>query len=331
MRFGKIKRYLEARLSFIVFACLVLIVYTFLGVLCAYPIDLLIYMPCLGLGILAVLSIIDYKRVTVELDLMENLIMQDELDISSMPISNDPKEIMFKEALEKINRQMKDIQSEVNEKQEEKSEVLTCWIHQIKTPVSALKLLAQNSETEEKENLLLECMKIEHYLDMILQMIRLDEYENDLVITQVDVEKIVRSAIRKNAKSFILKNIKIEVDIHSSPVLSDEKYLQFVIEQILQNSLKYTMSGEISIHMDQRQILTIKDTGIGISSQDLPRVFEKGFTGYNGRFDKKATGIGLYLVKQILDRLQNKIEIESEVNQGTTIRLNLYHKETIKE
>ena len=128
-----------------------------------------------------------------------------------------------------------------------------------------------------------------------------------------------------------MKNIKIQVDIHAPTVLSDEKYLQFVIEQILQNSLKYTMSGEKTIHMDQNQILTIRDTGIGISSQDLPRVFEKGFTGYNGRFDKKATGIGLYLVKQILNRLHNKIEIESEINQGTTIRIDLYHKETLKD
>lgn len=331
MWFGKIKRYLRYRLSFLVFACCVLALNTFLGILCAYPIDLIFYMPCLCLGVMLAFSLLDYKRSGMELDLMENLLNQEEVDVSSIPFSENPKDQMLKEAMEKMNRQMKEIQSTVNAAQEEKSEVLTCWIHQIKTPVSALKLLAENSETEERENLLLECMKIEHYLDMVLQMIRLDEYENDLVITQVDVEKIVRSAIRKNAKSFILKNIKIQVDIQAPPVLSDEKYLQFVIEQILQNSLKYTMSGEISIHMDSRQILTIQDTGIGISSQDLPRVFEKGFTGYNGRFDKKATGIGLYLVKQILDRLQNKIEIESKVNEGTTIRLNLYHKETIKD
>lgn len=331
MQFGKIKRYLRVRAAYLCFAFCVLALNMFLGILCAYPIDLILYLPCLCLGFLLMIMILDYKQSLKKFEIMKNLLLQDEIDPFAVPFSENPKDLLLKEAMEKINLQMKEMQRAASAAQEEKSEVLTCWIHQIKTPVSALKLLAENCSGEERENLLLECMKIEHYLDMILQMIRLDEYENDLVITQVDVEKIVRSAVRKNAKSFILKNIKVQVDIEASTVLSDEKYLQFVIEQILQNSLKYTMSGEISITMDQNQILKIKDTGIGISSQDLPRVFEKGFTGYNGRFDKKATGIGLYLVKQIMDRLQCRIKIESEINQGTTVILNLYHKETIKD
>lgn len=331
MRFRKIKRYFAMRRSAVLFALTVIVINMVLGLLCAYPIDLILYAPCLSLAILIVIFIIDYNKVDKKLDLMEHLAERSTLDLGLLPPPANPEEELMRLYVEKLQNRLKAAQHESVLKQEEKSTVLTCWIHQIKTPVAALKLLAENSECGEKESFLIECTKIEHYLDMILQMIRLDEYENDLVFSRVDVQKLVRQVIRKYAKSFIYKNNRVVVDVQEISVLSDEKYLQFVIEQICANSLKYTQDGEIRITMDERCILVIEDTGIGISEQDLPRVFEKGFTGYNGRFDKKATGIGLYLVKQVLDRLGNKITIESSIHQGTKISIDLYHKETCKD
>ena len=119
-----------------------------------------------------------------------------------------------------------------------------------------------------------------------------------------------------------MKKIKLDYETVNSRVLTDEKWLVFVLEQLLSNALKYTRSGRISIHMEGKE-LVVEDTGIGIQAEDLPRVFEKGFTGYNGRTDKKSTGIGLYLCKSVMDKLRHQIRIESEVGIGTKIYLNL--------
>ena len=158
-----------------------------------------------------------------------------------------------------------------------------------------------------------------------MQAIRLFSDSTDFVLKQYVLDDIVRQAVRKHAKVFIAK--KIALDFKGCPieVLTDEKWLLFVVEQLLSNALKYTKSGTISIYLDEtkEKTLVIEDTGIGIYTEDLPRVFEKGFTGYNGREDKKSTGIGLYLCKRVLDKMTHTISIESEVGNGTKIRLGL--------
>ena len=158
---------------------------------------------------------------------------------------------------------------------------------------------------------------------MVLSYIRLGSNENDFVIKEYDLDNIVRQAIRKYAPLFIRKKINLDFQPTNYKVLTDEKWLVFVIEQLLSNAIKYTNKGKISIYPLEDKKLVIEDTGIGISKEDIPRIFDKGFTGYNGRTDKKATGLGLYLCKNILDKLSHKISIESEVGVKTKVILDL--------
>ena len=189
-----------------------------------------------------------------------------------------------------------------------------------------MKLLLQYDEKEENMELLTELFKIEQYVEMVLQYLRLDSLSSDLLIKSYSIENIVKQAVRKYAPLFIRKRIHFSLKEIHCQVLTDEKWLLFVIEQLLSNALKYTPEeGYICIYMDEYspKTLIIEDNGIGIAPEDLPRIFERGFTGFNGREDKKSTGIGLYLCKRILARLSHEITVESTPGIGTIVKLDL--------
>ena len=181
----------------------------------------------------------------------------------------------------------------------------------------------QSEESEQNKELSIELFKIEQYVEMVLQYLRTDSESSDFVIMKHSLDGMVRQAVRKYAKMFIYKKISLDLKALNREVITDDKWLVFVIEQILSNSLKYTGSGTISIYLEGDSTLVVEDTGIGIRPEDLPRVFEKGFTGYNGRDDKKSTGIGLYLCKRILIKLSHTIAVESEVGKGTKVKVGL--------
>ena len=196
----------------------------------------------------------------------------------------------------------------------------TLWAHQIKTPIAAMRLLLQEEPRPELEG---ELLKIEQYVEMVLGYLRLGSSSTDYVLRNCDLDKRLRQSIRKYARLFILKKIALDFQETGRQVLTDEKWLAFVFEQLLSNALKYTPSGgRIRVYGDG-DTLVIADTGIGIQPEDLPRVFENGFTGFNGREDKKSTGIGLYLCRQVLDRLNHNISIASRPGEGTLVRLDL--------
>lgn len=202
------------------------------------------------------------------------------------------------------------------------------WVHQIKTPIAAMRILLQAAEEisfEKRTELEMELFKIEQYVEMALSYIRLGNMASDLKLQWYPMDEIIKPAVKKYSKLFILKKIKLKYEPIENKILTDEKWLGLVVEQILSNALKYTNEGTISIYLGPKKenVLVIEDTGIGIWQEDLPRVFEKGFTGYNGRTDKKSTGIGLYLCKSIVDKLNHRIYISSEVSKGTKIFLNL--------
>ena len=211
------------------------------------------------------------------------------------------------------------------EELQEKQDFFALWAHQIKTPIAAMRLLLQTENTLQNEELGEQLFKIEQYVEMVLQYLRMDNMNSDLLIRQHSLDKIVKQAVRKYAKSFIRRKISLDYEELGCRVITDEKWLVFVIEQLLSNAIKYTRSGKISIYMAPRRekTLVIEDTGIGIQGEDLPRIFEKGYTGYNGRTDKKSTGIGLYLCKSILTKLNHSIWIESEPREGTRVYLDL--------
>lgn len=208
------------------------------------------------------------------------------------------------------------------------------WVHQIKTPIAAMDILLQNTEQflyqlDTKEiiqeampvsDMKMELFKIEQYVEMALNYLRVEDISSDLSFKKYAVDDMVRQVIRKYSKIFISKKIKMNFKPTQKYVVTDEKWFIFVLEQIISNALKYTKQGQISIYMEGKS-LVIEDTGIGIPAEDLPRIFEKGFTGYNGRENKKSTGIGLYLCKNIMDKLQWNITADSEVGTGTKIYL----------
>ena len=211
---------------------------------------------------------------------------------------------------------------------EEKKE----WVHQIKTPIAALGVLIQSGEELEEvqespkaqeltRSMKMEVFRIEQYVDMVLTYLRMGSATSDYAFRICSLEEIVRQAVRKYSQMFIMTRTRLHLEIQDQKILTDEKWLTFVIEQILSNAVKYARGGEISIYTEEKT-LVISDNGIGIAEEDLPRIFEKGFTGYNGRANKKSTGIGLYLCKTIIDRLHHTIWIESKPEKGTKVYLN---------
>lgn len=202
----------------------------------------------------------------------------------------------------------------------------TIWAYQIKTPIASMRLILQAEDTENSRRAMEDLQRIEQYVDMVMAFLRLDSDFTDYVFRDLQIDDIIRQVLRKLSTQFIRRKIKLEYEPLNLQVVSDEKWLSFVVEQILSNSLKYTHAGTITICTEEPGILCIRDTGIGIASEDLPRIFDKGYTGYNGRTDKKASGLGLYLCKRICDNLGHNLSAESVVDEYTMIRISLFQK-----
>ncbi|MBU5627645.1 sensor histidine kinase [Oscillibacter sp. MSJ-2] len=212
------------------------------------------------------------------------------------------------------------IVAEGEDRSKDMLDYFTLWVHQIKTPVAAMSLLLQTEEAS-REAMGAELLKIEQYVEMVLTYLRLGGDSTDYVLRRCSLDELVRACARRYAKLFVLKKISLRFDETGRSVLTDEKWLSFVVGQLLSNAIKYTPEGgEVRVYGDG-QTLVVSDTGIGIREEDLPRVFEKGFTGQNGRAEKKSTGIGLYLCRRILDKLGGSVSIVSRPGKGTIVRV----------
>lgn len=316
---GYIKQNIKVIFLFIVFALVFGIVFSLYDL----EIEAIYYsvMLCSFIGLIYIcINFINYYKKHIQLYKLQNEIS---ISLENLP---SPKTLMEEDYTNLILNLNKEYKTYISKSDIAKSDMMdyyTMWVHQIKTPISAMKLLIQTSESEISSDLSSELFKIEQYVEMVLSYIRLGSNENDFVIKEYDLDNIVRQAIRKYAPLFIRKKINLDFQPTTYKVLTDEKWLVFVIEQLLSNAIKYTNKGKISIYPLENKKLVIEDTGIGISQEDIPRIFDKGFTGYNGRTNKKATGLGLYLCKNILDKLSHKISIESEVGVKTKVILDL--------
>ena len=246
----------------------------------------------------------------------------------------------YQRILKRVYHDKAELESDGREFREETADYYGMWAHQIKTPIAALKVLLQSYGLPDKADertfefirgMKSEVFKIEQYVEMALTYLRTADMTADFVFGTYELDDIIRQAVKKYSQIFILNKIKLNYEPVGETVLTDEKWLTFVIEQLLSNALKYTREGSISIYTqkvsEEEECLVIEDTGIGILPEDLPRVFEKGFTGYNGRENKKSTGIGLYLCKTIMDKLRHGIWLESEVGKGTKAYIRLGRKE----
>lgn len=240
-------------------------------------------------------------------------------------------EALYRSMIAKMRQEKEELIFEDQKRYTEMMDYYGMWAHQIKTPIAAMRILVQSGmdreENEENQKLFrqlqMELFKTEQYVEMVLAYLKIGDIAKDMVLERCDLGKVVRQAVKKYSRLFILQKLSLEMGEIAEIVLTDEKWLSFVVEQILSNALKYTKSGSVSIYLEQEGVLVIKDTGIGISAEDLPRIMEKGYTGYNGRIDKRSTGIGLYLCKKVMDKLHHQLRIDSEDGKGTKVVLDL--------
>ena len=218
-------------------------------------------------------------------------------------------------------------QSRARGRQKDMQEYYAMWVHQIKTPIAALRLLLQEKNGQgEMDEELAELFDIEQYVEMALQYQRLESETTDFVFERVALDGVIREAVRKYARQFIHKKISLSYETETAAAVTDGKWLRFVIEQILSNAIKYTPKGSIRIFVEEKVSgeefsLVIEDTGIGIRAEDLPRICEKGYTGYNGHSDKHSTGIGLYLCSRILKKLGHTLTVTSQEGCGTRVEI----------
>lgn len=260
------------------------------------------------------------KLAELTAELMENLppiLSQDDADYQAL--------------ISVVREENNDLKSQMNQRLTDLSDYYTTWAHQIKTPIASMRLALQSEDSELSRKLMMELQRIEQYVDMVLCYLRLDSDTTDYVLRRMELDKIIRQAVHKFAGQFVGLGIRLSYQPFETTVVTDEKWLLFVVEQVLSNAIKYTFPGEtpptITIELETPKTLCIRDNGIGIAPEDLPRIFEKGYTGYNGRTDKKASGLGLYLCRRICDNLGHSISAQSVPGEGTTIRINLEQHE----
>ena len=280
----------------------------------------LLCLCCIGTSFWAVLSFVRFWRKHKILRKMEEAIF---VTAEDLPETTTLIEEDYQHLIQRLVRENRQRQAAADSMLEDLTSYYTLWVHQIKTPIAAMDLLLQAGPDRATE-MEIELQKIAQYVDMVLQYLRLDSTDKDLVLQRCQLDAVVRQTVRKYAKLFILKKIQLVFQETKWEVLSDQKWLCFLLEQLMSNALKYTPEcGKISIFLEGETNLVIADTGIGIAPEDLPRVFEKGFTGNNGRMDKKATGIGLYLCRRVTNLLGHTISIASEPGVGTQVLLGL--------
>lgn len=321
-----LKKNIKVYILFVVFIAIFFIMFNLYNL----PLEALIYTGsfCFLASLIASISdYANYKDSYKKLKFLEENLLN---DIEDLPKSLDIRIDYYHKIIEKLYEELEKLTQENRQKNTDMVDYYSMWVHQIKTPIAAMNFLLDNEEVDQKI-LQQELFKIERYVEMVLTYIRLDSISSDYVITKINLDEVVKDSVKKYATIFINKKIKLNYVSHETIVISDKKWLSFAFEQILGNSVKYSSNGgEIIIETCENK-LVIEDNGMGIKEEDLPRIFEKGFTGFNGRYEKKSSGLGLYLCKKTLDKLGHHIEISSKVGEGTRIEITFPKEDTLRD
>ena len=279
---------------------------------------------CAILGL--VLLAIDFRRVLVKHQKLQRIRTLSDAIEERFPRLDGLEDTDYQQIIGLLREEQTRFRADTAKRYEDMVDYYTVWAHQIKTPIASMRLTLQNEDSPLSRKLSGDLFRIEQYVEMVLMFLRLDSDSTDYVIREQDLDAIVRQAVKKYAGEFISRRLQLVYEPIQAKVITDEKWLSFVIEQVLSNALKYTPSGSITISLQAPKTLCIRDTGMGIAPEDLPRIFEKGYTGYHGRTDKKASGIGLYLCRRICNNLGHTITAKSTVDVGTTIAIDLSQK-----
>ncbi len=275
---------------------------------------------CAAVGIV----IIAVKFILFRRDYLIRQRLIDEIGMLAQPLpeAKTPEQQQYNEIISMLRNECGKANSKYKTDRTEMLDYFTTWVHQIKIPVSVMYMTLGQYDSDEHNQLAAELMRIDSYIEMVLCYFRLDESAADLVAHNVSVDEVIRKCVRKYASVFISKHLRIEYQGTDLTAVTDEKWLGFIIEQLISNSLKYTEKGSVSICVRGRSII-VSDTGIGIAAADVPRIFERGYTGLNGRADNKSTGLGLYLVKKACKKLGAQVTVQSAVGKGTQVTVTL--------
>lgn len=309
--------YLRSRLGTIILCVCLFGVFAAADLLFEVETIVLWYPLILGAVLLLVVVAVDYVMF---------LKKHKELSYGELPTPKSLIEEDYQSIIAKLKEEADMRASSASQDYNNMIEYYTVWAHQIKTPIAAMRLNLQSEDSESARKLMGDLNRIESYVEMVLTFLRLDSDSTDYVIKEHDLDEIIKSSVRKFSREFILKKLTLNYEPVKCKCITDEKWLEFIIEQVISNAVKYTSEGGVRIYMDEPGLLVIEDTGIGISAEDLPRIFENGYTGFNGREDKRASGIGLYLCKRIADNLGHKITAESTPGVGTKMIIDVRGK-----
>ena len=223
---------------------------------------------------------------------------------------------------ERLLNENRNLKSETLNQKDDLNAYFLMWLHQIKTPMTVSKLLLEKPDETTNTKLKMQLMYIEQYINMAMNYLKMIDYSTDMDITQVNLDDIIKNLLKKYSLLFIHNHISLEYQSNLTYVVSDSQWLTILIEQILSNALKYTENGKITIqYLEDKHALEIRDTGIGIRSEDIPKIFDRGYSGFNGRMNEKSSGLGLYLARKISERLNIQIEVESKLSKGSVFRL----------
>lgn len=289
-----------------------------------------IYIPLIIMVLYVVSIVIEYFKKKKFYDNLSNMLEELEEKYLITEIINTPNFLegkILKNALETIDKSMLENVNKYKYMTEDYKEYIELWIHEIKIPIAASKMVIENNKNEVTKSIDEELDKVENYIEQALFYARSNTVEKDYYIRKVVLKEIVNESIKKNKSSLIQEKISINIHNLDIEVNTDNKWIVFILNQIIQNSIKYRKKENSVIEMYANQgkenvILYIKDNGIGIKQGEITRVFEKGFTGTNGRLsNKKSTGIGLYLCKKLCYKLGIGIELNSVQNEGTEVML----------
>ena len=325
-----LKSYLKKNIKIYILFVVFIAIFFIMFYLYNLPLEALIYTEsfCFFTALIAsFLDFVNYRESYKKLKFLEKNILN---ELDALPKSLDIRIDYYHKIIEKLYEDLEKLTQENRKKNTDMVDYYSMWVHQIKTPIAAMNFLLDNEEVDQKI-LQQELFKIERYVEMVLTYIRLDSISSDYVITKINLDEVVKDSVKKYATIFINKKIKLNYVSHETMVISDKKWLSFAIEQILGNSVKYTSTGgEITIKTCENKLI-VEDNGMGIKEEDLPRIFEKGFTGFNGRYEKKSSGLGLYLCKKTLDKLGHHIEISSKVGEGTRVEITFPKEDTLRD
>ncbi len=319
-------KYVKQRWREIVTFILFCMIFTISFLLYHLPVEAVIYPAaiCILLGMAIMLK--DFQRIKCRHQMLEQIHSFTDVIIGNFPRIEGIEDKDYQKIIHLISEEQNEYRTDAERRYSDMIDYYTVWAHQIKTPIAAMRLNLQNEDSELSQKLSTDLFRVEQYVEMVLMFLRLESESTDYVIREYDLDSIIKQAVKKFAGEFIGRKLSLKYEPVNTTVITDEKWLSFVIEQILSNALKYTPAGNIAITLESEKKLCIRDTGIGISPEDLPRIFENGYTGYNGRLDKKASGIGLYLCKRICTNLGHAIKAESKVDEGTIITIDLSRK-----